>query len=139
MTVETLLDRLEGVRRRPDGQYMARCPAHDDRSPSLSIREFEDGKVILRCFTGCTAYEVVTAAGLELRDLFPDRLPDQQRYRRQRHRLSARDVVDVLEHECLLVVMVANDMQHGLVPNAEDMGRLVLARNRIQRIKEATR
>ena len=32
---------------------MARCPAHDDRKPSLSIRDADDGKVLVRCHAGC--------------------------------------------------------------------------------------
>ena len=41
MTAATILDRLDGVRPTGDGRWIARCPAHDDRSPSLSIREAE--------------------------------------------------------------------------------------------------
>ena len=49
----------------------ARCPAHDDRNPSLSISEAEDGTVLLTCHSGCTAETIVTALGLTMRDLFP--------------------------------------------------------------------
>jgi putative DNA primase/helicase len=55
-----VLPRLEGVRRHP-GYYVARCPAHTDRNPSLSIREGEDGKVLLKCFAGCL-YEAIRDA-----------------------------------------------------------------------------
>ena len=55
MTVATIsdwLDRLEGVRKSGTG-YKARCPAHDDKNPSLSIVEGDDGKVLVTCFAGC--------------------------------------------------------------------------------------
>jgi putative DNA primase/helicase len=39
--------------------WAARCPAHDDRSPSLSIRDGNDGKVLVRCHAGCTQPEVI--------------------------------------------------------------------------------
>ena len=43
---ERLLSRLDGVRETSTGQYMARCPAHDDKSPSLSVTE-RDGKLLV--------------------------------------------------------------------------------------------
>ena len=49
--VSQFLDRLEGVRGR-DGKFMARCPAHDDRGPSLSIGEGDRGSVLIHCFAG---------------------------------------------------------------------------------------
>jgi len=41
--------------------WMARCPAHDDREPSLSIREADDGKVLVRCHAGCDQARVIEA------------------------------------------------------------------------------
>lgn len=69
MTMEAFLACLEGVSSRGSDQYIARCPAHGDKSPSLSIREV-DGKVLLHCFAGCTPEEIVGALGLSLKDLF---------------------------------------------------------------------
>lgn len=51
--------------------WSAQCPAHEDRDPSLSIREASDGKVLLNCFAGCDVIDVVGALGLSLTDLFP--------------------------------------------------------------------
>lgn len=58
--------------RMSQGQIKARCPAHDDRNPSLSVREV-GGKVLLCCFAGCAAADVVAALGLSMADLFSDR------------------------------------------------------------------
>ena len=52
MNVAALLERLEKVRRTPTG-HIARCPAHPDKTPSLSIREADDGKLLVHCFAGC--------------------------------------------------------------------------------------
>jgi len=71
---DKLLNRLDGLRDNGRGRWMARCPAHDDRSPSLSIRETDDGIILLRCFAGCSAADMLAAVGLELRDLFPEPL-----------------------------------------------------------------
>jgi hypothetical protein len=69
--VERLLDRLEHVKK-SGSRWMARCPAHEDRRASLSVREGEDGRVLLHCFAGCPVENIVAGAGLELKDLFPD-------------------------------------------------------------------
>jgi hypothetical protein len=68
MSIETVLARLKGLRRSGDG-WMARCPAHQDRNPSLSIRE-RDEKILLHCFAGCTTEAVCHAMGIKLSDLF---------------------------------------------------------------------
>jgi hypothetical protein len=70
VNVEEILDRLVGVRRNARG-WTARCPAHPDKSPSLSIHEVE-GKILLHCFSHCTFSDVVAAIGLEERDLFTE-------------------------------------------------------------------
>jgi hypothetical protein len=54
-------------------QRSARCPVHDDRSPSLSIGLGRDGRVLLRCHAGCDAESIVAAMGLTMADLHPRR------------------------------------------------------------------
>lgn len=68
--LERVLDRLERVKRAGSG-YVARCPAHEDRNPSLSVSEGRDGRVLLRCHAGCSAEAIVAALGLALSELFP--------------------------------------------------------------------
>jgi putative DNA primase/helicase len=41
--------------------WMARCPAHNDREPSLAIREGRDGRVLLKCHAGCSQFQVIGA------------------------------------------------------------------------------
>lgn len=51
--------------------WTSRCPGHEDRNPSLSISEGHDGKILLKCFRGCSAERIVAALGLKEADLFP--------------------------------------------------------------------
>ena len=51
--------------------WMARCPAHDDHTPSLSITEGDGGRVLLCCHAGCTYEQIIAAAGIEQKDLAP--------------------------------------------------------------------
>jgi putative DNA primase/helicase len=59
MFAETIAKALLG--HKSGGSWMARCPAHDDRKPSLSIRDGDDGKVLLRCHAGCEQHQVIAA------------------------------------------------------------------------------
>jgi len=69
--IDRVVERLEGVKAH-NGNFTARCPAHEDADPSLSIGEGDDGRVLLKCFAGCTAEDIVAALGLEMSDLFPE-------------------------------------------------------------------
>lgn len=70
MTTAELLNRLEGVKGTATG-WMALCPAHDDRNPSLSIAEGSDGRILLHCHAGCATPAVCAALGIPEADLFP--------------------------------------------------------------------
>src|SRR5829696_5737902 len=70
--VEKVLDRLEGARH-SNGSWKALCPAHEDREPSLSVTEGNDGRALLKCFAGCGTENIVAALGLEMSDLFERR------------------------------------------------------------------
>lgn len=51
--------------------YQMLCPAHNDNRPSLSIKEGDDGRILLYCFGGCSVQEICSALGVHVRDLFP--------------------------------------------------------------------
>lgn len=71
--IETLLGALGRVNSRvvtrAGGQYMAQCPAHEDRDPSLSIKEKADGRVLIFCWAGCKSLDVLHELGLEFADI----------------------------------------------------------------------
>ncbi|MDP9437220.1 MAG: hypothetical protein M3P49_00490 [Actinomycetota bacterium] len=69
--IDRVLERLEGVKAH-NGYFEAPCPAHDDREPSLSISEGDDGRVLLKCFAGCGLENIVAAIDLKVKDLFAD-------------------------------------------------------------------
>jgi hypothetical protein len=72
--LDLVLEALAGAGcgyRRIGRSWQARCPVHDDRTPSLSIREGADGRVLLHCFAGCETGAVLEALGLQFSDLFP--------------------------------------------------------------------
>lgn len=71
MTLDDFLSRLSGVRR-SGKEARARCPAHDDKNPSLGITEGNDGRILVICRTGCSAEQVVAAMNLNMKDLMPE-------------------------------------------------------------------
>ncbi len=72
MTLDELTSRLERVQGF-GSRRKAQCPAHDDQVASLSLREVEDGKILLHCFAGCTPSAVAKAFGLSMKDLAGDK------------------------------------------------------------------
>lgn len=74
MTAPELLSRLEGVRSRGTGKWSARCPAHQDKNPSLSIAEGERG-LLVKCWGGCELTAITGKLGVEIKDLFYDGPP----------------------------------------------------------------
>jgi hypothetical protein len=113
-----ILDRLDKVSDKGGGQYMACCPAHGDKSPSLSVKIRDDGRVLIHCFAGCDTESILNAMGLAFTDLFPDR-PKSHRYKPTRSRISPRDALTILDREAMVVGVIAGDiLEHREVDEA---------------------
>jgi hypothetical protein len=132
MNGDELVARLDGVRERGPGRWFAKCPAHEDRRPSLSVRELDDGTVLLHCFALCLPIDVCAAIGVELRDLFP------QGVRRRRNdecdaelKLSARDALIAFNEEIAVAAYIAADMIQSRAIDQATWERLALAHRRI--------
>ena len=70
--VSRVLGLLDGVKV-DGGGWVARCPAHDDRTPSLSVGEGDGGRALINCYAGCDVGAVLSAIGLQTKDLFASR------------------------------------------------------------------
>ncbi|MBS1169619.1 MAG: hypothetical protein H6R01_537 [Burkholderiaceae bacterium] len=132
MQIDNLLSRLDKVRQTGKGTWMAGCPAHDDRSPSLSIRETEDGRILLHCFSGCDVWEIVSALGLEMDALFPPKESIQFSNKPERRPFPASDVLQAIAFEALVVASAGAALMAGQVFTTTDRERLILAVSRIQ-------
>jgi hypothetical protein len=71
--VLSALEALGRVPRRCGASWMAQCPAHEDRHPSLSLSEGSDGKALLKCHAGCDLASILAGLGLEQSALFEAR------------------------------------------------------------------
>ncbi|MGI8493819.1 MAG: AAA family ATPase [Pyrinomonadaceae bacterium] len=63
LKLQDMLSLLNNVRRSGNG-YSSRCPAHDDRKNSLAVSEGESGKLLLKCFGGCSFQTIIAALGI---------------------------------------------------------------------------
>lgn len=123
-----LLSQLSKVKQNGRGQYIACCPSHNDKHPSLAIRQTDDGKILLKCFGGCSTYEIVSAIGLELTDLFPR----ESNYSTPlKNPFPASSVLHCIQTEALIVAMAACNLANGVTLSNEDRQRLILAASRI--------
>lgn len=134
MKVDLFLSHLQKLRRTSRQSWVACCPAHEDKSPSLTIREKDDGRVLVHCFGGCSVEEILGAVGLTFDALFPDRLVDNAKpFRRP---FPAGDVLAALSTEAMIVAVAASNIQQGVELSAVDHERLWTATNRIVAAKE---
>lgn len=129
MKSEALLERLQKVRRTGSGTWVACCPAHQDKSPSLAVREVDDGRVLVHCFAGCSVEEILGAVGMSFDALFPDKLVENAKPLRRP--FPAADVLESIQRELFIVVLCSGDLAEGKALPPADKARLMLAASRI--------
>lgn len=129
--IENTLSRLEKVKQRQPNQWAACCPAHDDKGPSLSVRETPDGAVLLHCFAGCEVREVVAAIDLELHDLYTlrDAIPGAPK--KIAKLLTAGQALELLATEAMVVFASAATLLNGRALTIADKDRLLASVGRI--------
>lgn len=131
MGIDQLLSRLEGLRGGNGvGRWIARCPAHEDRSPSLTIRAEDDGRILLHCFAGCSAVDIVGAMGLAMTDLFPEPLT-RTYLPRIRAPFSALDAMRCLSAESSVIALAVADIMAGKQLDDRYLDRIATAGGRI--------
>lgn len=122
---QRLLDRLEKVRTVAPQRWMAKCPAHDEKTGSLSIRETDDGRVLLHCFGGgCPAGDIVAAVGLSLGDLFDKPLAHQLKGQEGKHWHAAKEALRSIQFDCIYLVIVSESLAAGIALPPEDRATL---------------
>lgn len=128
ISAKELVARFEAVIHRGGDAWYARCPAHKDKSPSLSIRDTGE-TFLIYCQARCTTEDVLAAVGLSFRDLYP------KPWRAVREAATStaawehrkRSRVDPLEHERLILEVAQADISAGKALSLEDRARVELA------------
>lgn len=137
MPLHDLLNTLQQVKKTGPSRYIALCPAHQDKRPSLTITEKDDGVVLIKCWAGCGAAEILSAVGLDYAALYPTRT-DDHRGKPQRRPWNPADLLQIMAHEALIVAIGASRHANGHAPSDADRQRILTASARLQRAAEAT-
>lgn len=137
MKLNNLLSRLQKVKRNANDAWIACCPAHDDRSPSLAIKDAGDGRIVLKCFAGCETIDILGAVGLDWEDVMPEKAVVHHAPQ-VKQTLYATDALKVLRTESQIITMAAMDISKGRAIGESELKRIRLAMERINTINEAT-
>lgn len=123
--INVLLSKLDKVSPKGKGKWMACCPAHEDRSPSLAIRELSSGSVLVHCFAGCEPISIVHAVGLTMGDLFPERSEEhiEPLGFAKIEQKKAHEEANRLQKERLILALAEQDRRAGKKLSQKDLDR----------------
>lgn len=144
LPIDLVLGRVDRPRRSGRG-WAARCPAHDDRSPSLAIAQADDGRVLLLCFAGCAPESIVTALGLRMADLFVSRpavrMSPVERAEWRGRLLDAHRAASIrgVLSELMIVWVACEQVRKGASLNEDGCARVAAAYDRIAAAMEVFR
>lgn len=129
-----IISRLARVQEVRPNVWRGSCPTgnhpHGDRSRGLEVEQ-RGNKALVICRAGCSIHEIVEAVGLELKDLF-----DDSGIRRDRRPgLSAAEMLEAVDHEALVLALIADDIQAAGAATPEQCQRLGQAAGRIARVR----
>jgi hypothetical protein len=117
MNIDSFLSRLDRVKETGPSRWVACCPSHDDKSPSLSIKQAETGKLLIHCFAGCISEDVLHSVNLEWKDLYSDSRPPV--LKRPPHKTTAQAF---LEEDASEIVRIGKDwIRQGKLISNRDM------------------
>ena len=126
MDINTFLNHLDKVRNNGSNKWMACCPAHDDKSPSMAIKAGDDGRIILHCFAGCSTESIVSSLNLKMSDLFEKKFSVvKNKSRLPRHKLEA-----ALMHDLIVLHIAINSriQRYAIDPRDKDREKLAVDR-----------
>lgn len=127
--IDDILARLEKVRRTGSDNWIACCPSHADKSPSLTVKECSDGRILAKCFAGCSIEQIVDAVGMGWDAWFPPKVAEYAAPVRRPYPAAA--VLEAVQFECLVVATAACNVAQGVEMTDLDRERLLLSYDRI--------
>ena len=130
MIADRIIPLLDKVKKKGDNSWIACCPGHDDKNPSLVITE-KDGKVLLHCFSHhCDVSDIVHAVGLELSDLFPKQIRIEGSKPIRIKRFPAEAILEALAEELVITEIGLAVLASGRTLNEKAQARMKKASNR---------
>ena len=140
MSVNKILNKLEKVKSNGNGSFMACCPAHADRSPSLSVKDNGDGRIMLKCFAGCETIDILQTIGLDWDDVMPPKIEKPVHViKSKEHKIYITDAINIIRNESRIITLAAIDIQKNIKMSEAEVNRVKIAMNRINIALEATK
>lgn len=131
MKIDEFISKLQKVRKTGPRNWIACCPAHDDKHPSMTVGVGDNGGILVYCFALCSIDEIARAVGLTVSDMMPER-PEGREFVPGRSRpFPANDVLIAVEQEALTVLVAAYNIANGIELDQGDRDRLLVAYHRI--------
>ncbi len=137
MISDRILPLLDKVKRKSDNSWIACCPAHDDKNPSLAITE-KESVILLHCFSHqCDVSDIVHAVGLELSDLFPEQIKVEGGRPIRKKRFPAEAILEALGEEFVIAELGLAAIADGGTLNSKAQARMKEASNRFTSARRA--
>ena len=124
MYIEDLLNRFDGVRETGGGQYSCRCPAYEDKSNSLGIKQGDGDRIMMNCFAGCQTQDILSAVGLTFKDILPTN--DYNKEVKEKG-FNPYSVLKMIRDEVLIIGLASADIKKGKALNDKEHDRLLKA------------
>ena len=124
MYIEDVLNRFDGVRETGGGQYSCRCPAHEDKSNSLGIKQGDGDRIMMNCFAGCQTQDILSAVGLSFKDILPTN--DYNKEVKEKG-FNPYSVLKMIRDEVLIIGLASVDIKKGKALGDKEHDRLLKA------------
>ena len=124
MFLQDLLNRFDGVRETGGGQYSCRCPAHEDKSNSLGIKQGDGERIMMNCFAGCQTEDVLGAVGLTFKDILPS---NDYNEKVKEKGFNPYSVLKMIRDEVLIIGLASVDIKKGKALSDKEHDRLLKA------------
>jgi hypothetical protein len=111
---QRILPNLDKVKPRGQDKWIACCPAHDDKSPSMTIKLTDDGRILFHCFAGCTVQEICDSIAVEVHHLFPD---DKTRNYTS---VGAQRAANRITEDCHYIAVFKSQIKRGYRPTPQE-------------------
>ena len=122
MRVEELLQRFTKVKPRGNNNWMACCPAHSDKTSSLSIKAVDD-RILIYCFgQQCAIGDILGAVGLKVSDIMPESFKGHSKGAKPK--MWAMDGMKLLKTDIRIIALAGYDMKRGKVLTPSEVDRV---------------
>lgn len=130
MSIDNVLNKLNKVKKTGPYKWIACCPVHQDKTPSLAIRLLEDQRILIHCFgCQCGIEEFCSSIGISMDELFPEKLT--KNYQRERQSFNSYDSLLTLRFEATILSLAAERIAKGLPLTEIDAKRIEKSRKLI--------